>query len=199
MLRAREAAQFLRPRQRRAYQVFEEAKQGHLERECVEELCSREEAREVFENDPETVSAGPRGAARRAPGALGRRAERRGRRVPSTPAPARGTTLQGTPVRARTDRSGGLRQTILRAHRPLYREAGSGGGRAGCCVPPRPPSGLLLSSPCSPGDARCPSEEERRPMPAGGPVDARSHFPPQASEGSRLEGNCNSDSSTRKQ
>lgn len=58
MLRAREAAQFLRPRQRRAYQVFEEAKQGHLERECIEELCSKEEAREVFENDPETVSAG---------------------------------------------------------------------------------------------------------------------------------------------
>uniref|UniRef100_A0A8C9A3B9 Growth arrest specific 6 n=1 Tax=Prolemur simus TaxID=1328070 RepID=A0A8C9A3B9_PROSS len=53
------AAQFLRPRQRRAYQLFEEAKQGHLERECVEELCSKEEAREVFENDPETVSAGP--------------------------------------------------------------------------------------------------------------------------------------------
>uniref|UniRef100_A0A8C0E1P4 Growth arrest-specific protein 6 n=1 Tax=Balaenoptera musculus TaxID=9771 RepID=A0A8C0E1P4_BALMU len=57
ILRAREAAQFLRPRQRRAYQVFEEAKQGHLERECIEELCSQEEAREVFENDPETVSA----------------------------------------------------------------------------------------------------------------------------------------------
>uniref|UniRef100_A0A8C6S3C0 Growth arrest-specific protein 6 n=1 Tax=Nannospalax galili TaxID=1026970 RepID=A0A8C6S3C0_NANGA len=56
LLRAREAAQFLRPRQRRAYQVFEEAKQGHLERECVEELCSKEEAREVFENDLETVS-----------------------------------------------------------------------------------------------------------------------------------------------
>uniref|UniRef100_A0A8C5Y428 Growth arrest specific 6 n=1 Tax=Microcebus murinus TaxID=30608 RepID=A0A8C5Y428_MICMU len=54
LLRAREAAQFLRPRQRRAYQLFEEAKQGHLERECVEELCSKEEAREVFENDPET-------------------------------------------------------------------------------------------------------------------------------------------------
>lgn len=60
MLRAREAAQFLRPRQRRAYQVFEEAKQGHLERECVEELCSKEEAREVFENDPETEYFYPR-------------------------------------------------------------------------------------------------------------------------------------------
>uniref|UniRef100_A0A8D1VBJ3 Growth arrest specific 6 n=1 Tax=Sus scrofa TaxID=9823 RepID=A0A8D1VBJ3_PIG len=60
MLRAREAAQFLRPRQRRAYQVFEEAKQGHLERECIEELCSQEEAREVFENDPETEYFYPR-------------------------------------------------------------------------------------------------------------------------------------------
>ncbi|XP_043439555.1 growth arrest-specific protein 6 isoform X1 [Prionailurus bengalensis] len=60
MLRAREAAQFLRPRQRRAYQVFEEAKQGHLERECIEELCSQEEAREVFENDPETDYFYPR-------------------------------------------------------------------------------------------------------------------------------------------
>ncbi|XP_020020072.1 growth arrest-specific protein 6 [Castor canadensis] len=60
LLRAREAAQFLRPRQRRAYQVFEEAKQGHLERECVEELCNKEEAREVFENDLETDYFYPR-------------------------------------------------------------------------------------------------------------------------------------------
>ncbi|XP_067419742.1 growth arrest-specific protein 6 isoform X1 [Emydura macquarii macquarii] len=55
LLRAPEAAQFLRQRQRRAYQIFEETKQGHLERECVEELCGKEEAREVFENDPETI------------------------------------------------------------------------------------------------------------------------------------------------
>uniref|UniRef100_A0A8K9WPC7 Vitamin K-dependent protein S n=1 Tax=Oncorhynchus mykiss TaxID=8022 RepID=A0A8K9WPC7_ONCMY len=48
-----EANQFLR-RHRRANHVFEETKQGHLERECVEEKCSKEEAREVFENDPET-------------------------------------------------------------------------------------------------------------------------------------------------
>ena len=74
LLRAREAAQFLRPRQRRAYQVFEEAKQGHLERECVEEVCTKEEAREVFENDPETVSerrglrVGPAGPRTRASG-----------------------------------------------------------------------------------------------------------------------------------
>lgn len=50
-----EANQFL-SRHRRANQVFEETKQGHLERECVEEKCTKEEAREVFENDPETVS-----------------------------------------------------------------------------------------------------------------------------------------------
>uniref|UniRef100_A0A667ZDP2 Growth arrest-specific 6 n=1 Tax=Myripristis murdjan TaxID=586833 RepID=A0A667ZDP2_9TELE len=50
-----EANQFL-SRRRRANQVFEETKQGHLERECVEERCTKEEAREVFENDPETVS-----------------------------------------------------------------------------------------------------------------------------------------------
>ncbi|EMP32072.1 Growth arrest-specific protein 6 [Chelonia mydas] len=54
LLSAPEAAQFLRQRQRRAYQIFEETKQGHLEREWGEELCSKEEAREVFENDPET-------------------------------------------------------------------------------------------------------------------------------------------------
>ncbi|KAJ8350836.1 hypothetical protein SKAU_G00259660 [Synaphobranchus kaupii] len=48
-----EANEFLK-RHKRAYQVFEETKQGHLERECVEERCSKEEAREVFENDPET-------------------------------------------------------------------------------------------------------------------------------------------------
>ncbi|XP_078514206.1 growth arrest-specific protein 6 isoform X2 [Lissotriton helveticus] len=54
VLPANEATQFLRSRQRRANQIFEETKQGHLERECVEERCSREEAREVFENDPET-------------------------------------------------------------------------------------------------------------------------------------------------
>ncbi|KAG7482366.1 growth arrest-specific protein 6 [Solea senegalensis] len=52
-LSPQEASRFL-SRHRRANQVFEETKQGHLERECVEERCSKEEAREVFENDPET-------------------------------------------------------------------------------------------------------------------------------------------------
>lgn len=55
---SRQAHQFLR-RTRRANQVFEETKQGHLERECVEEKCTKEEAREVFENDPETVRLSP--------------------------------------------------------------------------------------------------------------------------------------------
>uniref|UniRef100_A0A8C2KDH5 Growth arrest-specific 6 n=1 Tax=Cyprinus carpio TaxID=7962 RepID=A0A8C2KDH5_CYPCA len=54
---SKQANEFLR-RHRRAYQVFEETKQGHLERECVEERCTKEEAREVFENDPETVRFG---------------------------------------------------------------------------------------------------------------------------------------------
>lgn len=35
--------------------MLEETKKGNLERECIEELCNKEEAREVFENDPETV------------------------------------------------------------------------------------------------------------------------------------------------
>uniref|UniRef100_H2ZV68 coagulation factor Xa n=1 Tax=Latimeria chalumnae TaxID=7897 RepID=H2ZV68_LATCH len=39
---------------RRANSLFEELKQGNLERECREENCSREEAREIFENEEET-------------------------------------------------------------------------------------------------------------------------------------------------
>lgn len=31
-------------------------KQGNLERECIEEICDYEEAREVFEDDDKTVS-----------------------------------------------------------------------------------------------------------------------------------------------
>ncbi|XP_023570974.1 coagulation factor X [Octodon degus] len=41
-------------RTRRANSVFEELKKGNLERECLEEACSREEAREVFEDDEKT-------------------------------------------------------------------------------------------------------------------------------------------------
>uniref|UniRef100_A0A7N6BM54 Vitamin K-dependent protein S n=1 Tax=Anabas testudineus TaxID=64144 RepID=A0A7N6BM54_ANATE len=47
------ASQFLR-RHRRANSLFEESKKGNLERECIEELCNKEEAREIFENQPET-------------------------------------------------------------------------------------------------------------------------------------------------
>uniref|UniRef100_A0AAZ3SW87 Vitamin K-dependent protein S n=1 Tax=Oncorhynchus tshawytscha TaxID=74940 RepID=A0AAZ3SW87_ONCTS len=36
--------------------MFEESKKGNLERECIEELCNKEEAREIFENYPETNS-----------------------------------------------------------------------------------------------------------------------------------------------
>ncbi|XP_004634887.1 vitamin K-dependent protein S [Octodon degus] len=41
-------------RKRRANSLFEETKKGNLERECIEELCNKEEAREVFENNLET-------------------------------------------------------------------------------------------------------------------------------------------------
>ncbi|XP_023690961.2 vitamin K-dependent protein S [Paramormyrops kingsleyae] len=47
------ASQFL-ARRRRANTLFEESKKGNLERECIEELCNKEEAREIFENQPET-------------------------------------------------------------------------------------------------------------------------------------------------
>lgn len=42
-------------RKRRANYWTEETHQGNLERECIEELCNKEEAREIFENNPETV------------------------------------------------------------------------------------------------------------------------------------------------
>lgn len=44
-LRSKRANQFL----------VEEILQGNLERECREELCNYEEAREYFENDAKTV------------------------------------------------------------------------------------------------------------------------------------------------
>lgn len=36
--------------------IFEEFLEGNLERECLEEKCDLEEAREIFENDKKTVS-----------------------------------------------------------------------------------------------------------------------------------------------
>ncbi|KAL4636286.1 coagulation factor VII-like [Arapaima gigas] len=48
-------AHALLPRVRRAnWGYLEELKQGNLERECMEELCDYEEAREVFEDDTNT-------------------------------------------------------------------------------------------------------------------------------------------------
>ncbi len=41
-------------RNKRANQLFEEMKPGNLERECVEEICDHEEAREVFEQTDKT-------------------------------------------------------------------------------------------------------------------------------------------------
>ncbi|XP_077582335.1 coagulation factor X [Stigmatopora nigra] len=50
-----EASQVLN-RPRRANQFFEEVKQGNMERECKEERCSWEEAREIFEDTALTDS-----------------------------------------------------------------------------------------------------------------------------------------------
>ncbi|XP_038675851.1 venom prothrombin activator oscutarin-C catalytic subunit-like isoform X1 [Scyliorhinus canicula] len=48
-----EAVRFL-SRFRRANSFREEWYAGNMERECVEETCSEEEAREIFENDVQT-------------------------------------------------------------------------------------------------------------------------------------------------
>lgn len=36
--------------------MFEEMRPGDMERECREEICDWEEAREIFETDEQTVS-----------------------------------------------------------------------------------------------------------------------------------------------
>ncbi|KAM6224005.1 vitamin K-dependent protein S [Rhynchocyon petersi] len=51
---SKERASQVLVRRRRANSLLEETKKGNLERECIEELCNKEEAREIFENDPET-------------------------------------------------------------------------------------------------------------------------------------------------
>ncbi|KAF0046323.1 hypothetical protein F2P81_002852 [Scophthalmus maximus] len=48
------AANQVLTRRRRANSFFEEVKQGNMERECVEERCSWEEAREIFEDREKT-------------------------------------------------------------------------------------------------------------------------------------------------
>ncbi|KAM8974930.1 coagulation factor X [Pelodytes ibericus] len=50
----KEKANTLLTRLKRANSAFEEFKKGNLERECHEEVCSYEEAREVFENEDKT-------------------------------------------------------------------------------------------------------------------------------------------------
>ncbi|XP_044523078.1 coagulation factor X [Gracilinanus agilis] len=49
-----EKANSVLKRTRRANSLFEELKKGNLERECIEETCSHEEAREVFEDKEKT-------------------------------------------------------------------------------------------------------------------------------------------------
>lgn len=51
-----EEANSIFQRRRRANSFFEEIKLGSLERECMEEKCSFEEAREIYRDDERTVS-----------------------------------------------------------------------------------------------------------------------------------------------
>ncbi|CAL8285012.1 coagulation factor X [Gadus morhua] len=48
------AAKELLGRRRRANSMFEELRQGNLERECIEERCDQEEAREIYEDKEKT-------------------------------------------------------------------------------------------------------------------------------------------------
>lgn len=52
-----DAAHSVLRRLRRANSFLEEMKQGNIQRECREEICTFEEAREAFENDEKTVRA----------------------------------------------------------------------------------------------------------------------------------------------
>lgn len=54
-LRRDDANSMLRRFRRANTGLLEEVKAGNLERECIEEVCDYEEAREVFENDAQTV------------------------------------------------------------------------------------------------------------------------------------------------
>uniref|UniRef100_A0A452RRI1 Gla domain-containing protein n=2 Tax=Ursus americanus TaxID=9643 RepID=A0A452RRI1_URSAM len=48
----------------RANGLFEEIRQGNIDRECREEICTFEEAREAFENTEKTVSISPKSQVR---------------------------------------------------------------------------------------------------------------------------------------
>uniref|UniRef100_A0A3Q4N894 Coagulation factor IX n=1 Tax=Neolamprologus brichardi TaxID=32507 RepID=A0A3Q4N894_NEOBR len=54
-LSGQSADSILRRHKRYNTGLFEEFLQGNLERECIEELCDLEEARETFENDEKTM------------------------------------------------------------------------------------------------------------------------------------------------
>uniref|UniRef100_A0A087Y4A4 Coagulation factor IX n=1 Tax=Poecilia formosa TaxID=48698 RepID=A0A087Y4A4_POEFO len=56
LLSEKTADSFLRRHKRENTGMFEEFLQGNLERECMEEKCNLEEAREIFENDEKTMA-----------------------------------------------------------------------------------------------------------------------------------------------
>ncbi|XP_043983131.1 coagulation factor IXa [Gambusia affinis] len=56
LLSEKTADSFLKRHKRENAGMFEEFLQGNLERECIEEKCNLEEAREIFENDEKTMA-----------------------------------------------------------------------------------------------------------------------------------------------
>ncbi|KAE8285743.1 Coagulation factor IX [Larimichthys crocea] len=52
----RQLSTVLQRHKRYNYGMFEELMEGDLERECIEEICVLEEAREIFENDEKTMA-----------------------------------------------------------------------------------------------------------------------------------------------
>lgn len=85
-----ERASSILGRVRRANSFLEEMKKGNLERECMEETCSFEEAREVFEDTAKTVRAGGRASCRCAPVWRPARAPARDSEQPRPPELSRG-------------------------------------------------------------------------------------------------------------
>ncbi|XP_010734903.3 coagulation factor IXa [Larimichthys crocea] len=55
-LSSQAAVNVLQRHKRYNYGMFEELMEGDLERECIEEICVLEEAREIFENDEKTMA-----------------------------------------------------------------------------------------------------------------------------------------------
>lgn len=135
MFLPRDRAHSVLERARRANSFWEEMKKGNLERECLEETCSYEEAREVFEDQQKTVRGGGGRVARgsyRAPATASRKHRTF---APALPLP-RGTEPRRSPGPA-------PRRLLLPPPRPAAQGRRAGAGRT---RPPGPAPRLRSSS-----------------------------------------------------